>query len=457
MSSKNNIPFSLEKILDHLDGSIICCKNDAYLTVVYASGHFYQALGYGRDEVHALLEGYPNSILRNEPPIDRDRLTEDLKRDGFAERELRLIKKDGHHIWACCRMSLLEENGETYLCGILYDITLRRRSRKREYEQMEAIKKAKSELAASEERYRLIMEEAPDPIVDVDLLTHQIYYSPSFQKEFGDMESESSGGWDKVQQSDLIHGEDQEKFLAHMNDLLEGQPHFPGEYRLKSSDGRYHWYRIRSSIIRDDSGHPIRLIAFISDIDNQKQETIRLKKEAEQDLLTGLYNHVTTVGLIEKAIANSKSGSRHALFVIDIDNFKTANDKLGHLFGDGLLMEISAKLKSQFREDDIIGRMGGDEFVVFLQNISSDTILEEKSKMLNELFRNMSCDCGDVCRVSCSVGAAIYPTDGTSYSELFRKADMAMYVAKNSGKDACCIYSDNLKIPAYVSESTEKS
>jgi diguanylate cyclase (GGDEF)-like protein/PAS domain S-box-containing protein len=321
---------------------------------------------------------------------------------------------------------------------------------------MQAIKKAESELAASEERYRLIMEEAADPIFDIDMLTHQAYCSPSFKTEFQVDIAGREDFWDNVLSSDVIHPEDRERFVSRTHELLEGRPPVPGEYRLKSADGRYHWYRIRSTVIRGDSGVPIRVITFISDIDKQKQETIRLKKEAEHDLLTGLYNHVTTIGLIEKAISNSKSGSRHALFVIDIDNFKNANDMLGHLFGDELLMEISSKLKSQFREDDIVGRMGGDEFVVFLQNIPSDAILEDKSRLLNRIFRNTRTSGGDVCRVSCSVGAAIYPTDGTSYPELFHKADIAMYAAKNSGKDACCVYSDKMEAALCPAESMIK-
>jgi diguanylate cyclase (GGDEF)-like protein/PAS domain S-box-containing protein len=448
MFIKNDSILSVEKIIDHLDGSIICCKGDACLTIVYASGYFYKTLGYESGEVSSLLAGYPNSILQNEPPIDIEKLTEELRQNGFAEMELKLIKKDGHHIWACCRVRLLEENGETYFCGILFDVTLQRRSRRREYEQMQAIKKAESELAASEERYRLIMEEAADPIFDVDMLTHQVYCSPSFKSEFNLDIAMSEDFWNTVLSSDIIHPEDREKFLSRAHDLYGGRPQVPGEYRLMGAGGRYHWYRIRSTVIQNDGGIPIRVITFISDIDKQKQETIRLKKEAEHDLLTGLYNHVTTISLIEKAISNSKSGSRHALFVIDIDNFKNANDKLGHLFGDELLMEISSKLKSQFREDDIVGRMGGDEFVVFLQNIPSEAILEDKSRLLNGIFRSTRTNGGDVCRVSCSVGAAIYPTDGTSYPELFHKADIAMYAAKNSGKDACCIYSDKLEAAA---------
>lgn len=150
--------------------------------------------------------------------------------------------------------------------------------------------------------------------------------------------------------------------------------------------------------------------------------------------LTGLYNHVTTTVLIDKAIAESKSDSRHALFVIDIDNFKTINDQLGHLLGDEVIEEIGAKLKEQFREDDIVGRIGGDEFVVFLQNIPSNKVVSLKSRVLNELFRNLQARGNVECKISCSVGVSSYPADGKNYHELFRKADIAMYAAKKAEK-----------------------
>jgi diguanylate cyclase (GGDEF)-like protein/PAS domain S-box-containing protein len=435
----------LEKMIDHLDGSIICCKNDELLTIVYASDYFYKTLGYVRGEVRALLTDYPNSILRNDPPIDWQKLSGALKRTGNVEPEVKLIKKDGHHIWACWRLRLMtEEDGEEYFCGILFDVTRKRNIRKREREQLEAITRAESRLAASEQRYRIIMEQAADPIFDYDLLTHQVYCSPSFQQEFNIEIVDNEDFWDKLLHTDSVYWEDKDQFVLHTRELLSGKQQPPAEYRLKNADNRYRWYRVRSTVICNELGTPIRTITFITDIDNQKKETIRLKEEAEHDLLTGLYNHVTTTGLIDRAIVQSRSDSCHALFEIDIDNFKIVNDKLGHLLGDELLMEIAVELKNQFRENDIIGRMGGDEFVVFLQNINLKTI-KLKCNILNEIFRSVRTNCGETCKTSCSVGVALYPKDGSSYSELFRKADLAMYAAKNSGKDTCCIYTGDLE------------
>lgn len=442
---------NLERIIDHLDGSILCCKNDAVLSIVYASAYFYKTLGYENGEVTSLLGDNPESILRNDPPVDCQKLGAELRRNGFAERELKLIRKDGHHIWACCRIRLLtDKDGEEYLCGLLFDVTQKHRFRKKEREQIEAIKKAESELEASEQRYRLIMEQAADPIFDYDLKTRQIYCSPSFQARF-DFHIYDESHLYKLRESDFLFEEDRERAFHDLAEALKEDKSSPriGEYRLKNLNGRYGWYRLRSTVIHDGHGAPVRIIIFFTDIDKQKKETMLLRERAERDLLTGLYNHVTTTSRIDKVLAESKNGSRHALFVIDIDNFKNVNDQLGHLLGDEVIEEIASKLKDQFREDDIIGRIGGDEFVVFLQNIPSDKILRMKSRILNELFRGTQTDGAMTCKVSCSVGVSVYPTDGSNYHELFRKADIAMYAAKNRGKDICCIYTRELESAAH--------
>ncbi len=451
MSNFIHDSLSLKNIIEHLDGGIFCCRNDKRLTLVYASDYFYRTLGYQNGEVNALFCDAGRGILQSDTAFDWQQLVGGLRITGFAEQELKMIKKDGHHIWACCRLRLMVTGtGEEYLCGILFDVTQKRRSRKREYEQMQAIKKAESELAASEERYRVIMEQAADPIFDFDMVTGQVYFSPSFKTEFDIGSLEEEDFLQFLIHTDAIYPDDLENFLEHTRGLLKGIQLPPGEYRFKNAENRYYWYRVRSTIIKNSAEVPVRIITFITDIDKQKKETMRLREEAEHDLLTGLYNHVTTISLIDKAIANSKEGSRHALFVIDIDNFKIANDMLGHLFGDELLMMIASNLKNQFRGNDIIGRMGGDEFVVFLQDIPSEALLIQKSQLLNEIFRNTRARGTDTCNISCSVGVAIYPTDGASYPELFHKADIAMYSVKNSGKDACCVYTKSLEAAGVV-------
>jgi len=434
---------NLESIVNYLGGGILCCKNNSVLTIVYASSSFYKMIGYEDGEITALFDYNQNLVLGNSPPIDWRRLAVSLKKSNFIELELKLIKKDGHHIWTNCHMRLMtEEDGTEYFCGIMSDITLKRRLRKEQREQLKAIKRTERELAASEERYRIIMEQAADPICDYNFKTQELYCSPPFKEKFG-IDVGVDGLLEQLYHSDLVYSDDKSHFMSDLYGIIDGTSAKNPEYRFKNMDGNYRWYRVRCTVIRDKKGEPLRMIAFITDIDKQKKENMSLKEKAEHDLLTGLYNRMTTIALIDKAISQS-SGSSHALLVIDIDNFKNVNDSHGHLAGDEVIVDISTKIKNQFREGDIIGRIGGDEFVVFLKDIPLLGV-KKKCEILQGLFHSVHPKDDQYYKVSGSVGVAVYPRDGKSYRELFLKADTAMYAAKGEGKDAYCMYSEELK------------
>lgn len=438
---------NLESILHQLGAIILCCRNDDALTIVYAGPCFYDSLGYEQGEISCLLPGTSQRVISEDVDFDRDSLKSEIKRDGFAEHEIKLICKNGHHIWINCRICLLQDdNEEEFFCGIMIKETSARRSQRKHFEHLEAIQQAESNLAESEQRYRIIMEEAADPIFDYDLIQRQCYCSPSFQKKL-DFNITGGNYMNKIRYTDFVFEDDRERAWHDTINAMKNPGQQAGEYRLKNTNGRYLWYRVRSSVISNQYGCPTRIIVFLTDIDKQKKETMLLKERAERDLLTGLYNHVTTTSMIDKAIEKSENGASHALFLVDIDNFKSINDSLGHIYGDEVVGEVGMKLMQQFRDEDIIGRIGGDEFVVFLQNISSEKIVSLKARVLNQLFRTTQSNGKVTCKISCSVGVAIYPQDGRNYHELIQKADIAMYAVKKSGKDNCCIYSNELDVP----------
>lgn len=433
--------FDLRKIIDSLSAGILCCKNDDALTIVYASSPFYEMLGYREGEITTLNGQEPNRVLSTDQHYDRQDFMRNFSTDDHVQTELKLIKKDGHHIWVNCSLRLLaEEDGSKLFCGFIEDITEKRRLLNKEREQFGIIRKAKRELAASEERYRIIMEQAADPIMDYNFKTQEIYYSHPFRDRFGTGFS-TDGLLDSLCHSNIVYEEDRQRLVDDMYHFMHGERQKNPDYRFMDVNGNYRWYRIRSTIIRDEKGELSRMIVFFIDIDNQKKETLRLKERAERDLLSGLYNHVTTSRLIDEAICESGGKDQHALFLIDIDNFKDINDQLGHLLGDEVIEEVSAKLKSQFRGDDIIGRIGGDEFVVFLKNISTMDI-KRKAELLQRVFRSIRSERNANFQISGSIGVSIYPKDGRDYHELFQKADAAMYAVKHNGKNSCCTYSD---------------
>lgn len=227
-----------------------------------------------------------------------------------------------------------------------------------------------------------------------------------------------------------------------MNEIAKGTSEISIEYRRLGENGDYIWVRATTNLVIDKMSGAIKGFTYIKDIDHKKKLQIELKEQAERDVLTGLYNKGMTGKLISDYLeSNALSNDKSAVLIIDVDNFKTINDSLGHTFGDAVLCELAEKLKKIFREDDIIGRIGGDEFMAFMTNIKDYKILSEKAKLICESFRNSyEGNSGETFSVSSSVGIAIAPQHGDTFEQLYKHADIALYNSKNSGKDTFMIY-----------------
>lgn len=321
-------------------------------------------------------------------------------------------------------------------------------------ELMDHIEEDNRELRTSETRYRILTEQADSVIYEYNLQDHTIYHSANWSEKFG-YEPVRKNFLEATVAKKIVHKDDQEKFLELFESFANGERlHGRVEIRLCKSDGSYLWCSVLATVMSDESGAPYRVIGTITDIDRQKRETKILKDKAERDLLTGLYNRATTEALIRRYLDAGKRGDMHALVVVDIDNFKAVNDNLGHLFGDAVLSEISAKLLSIFRVSDVVGRIGGDEFVVFLNHLPSKQLLYERLNKLIEVFRHSYTGHNREYKISGSIGAAIYPQDGKSYQELFSNADSALYAAKNRGKDCYQVYDATVCGQHYTGRTT---
>lgn len=217
------------------------------------------------------------------------------------------------------------------------------------------------------------------------------------------------------------------------NEFLLGRTQVYFEVRLKNKEEDYNWVSI---LITKENEYATGnyFLCLIQDIEERKRNENKLRLEAEKDPLTQLYNKVTTKSLIEECLENNSS-SQHALMVIDIDNFKTINDTRGHTIGDQILLAFTAELNKNFRETDIVGRAGGDEFVVLMKNVQSVAMICDKLQRLTSSFKKYGIDNGFPGRLSTSIGVALYNKDGKNYEELFKKADAALYEAKRNGKD----------------------
>ena len=221
------------------------------------------------------------------------------------------------------------------------------------------------------------------------------------------------------------------------------------EFRINKNDTNFSWLLLMGRCISNKNCN-YQFICILNDITenkntHQKLEIETLKLKIQLDPLTKLYNKTASKVLIEDFL-KSNTLTSHALMIIDIDNFKSINDNLGHMFGDNILLKVSDTLKSCFDKDDIVGRVGGDEFIVFFKNIINTEMITTKAYTVCNSIKNIYIDKSH--SISCSIGISIYPNDGIAYYDLFEKSDHALYLAKRYGKD-CFEFYDKNKIDVF--------
>jgi len=239
----------------------------------------------------------------------------------------------------------------------------------------------------------------------------------------------------------LTHEEDLPDELALVKRLRAGEiSDYQRERRLLRRDGTPVWVNISVSTMRDANGNQ-RFISVVEDISRRKSAEEALLRVINHDALTGLPNRVLLQDRLERAIAHAhRAGTQVAVMFIDLDRFKHVNDTLGHDAGDQLIVEIARRLSGTLRESDTVARQGGDEFVVVLPELGSESDASRVArKLLDNLFQPLLL-CGQEVFPTGSIGIAMYPRDGADSATLLKCADSAMYGSKGGGGNGFSFY-----------------
>lgn len=190
----------------------------------------------------------------------------------------------------------------------------------------------------------------------------------------------------------------------------------------------------------------INIVAKISSNEKKKQ----LEDKADTDLLTGLNNKLATERKIKNYMAQNPQ-SQSMLFLLDIDNFKKINDTMGHAFGDEVLRSLGQQIGANFRATDIIGRIGGDEFMIFLKGIEEPAAIRKEAKKIENFFKGFQAGEYVKYAATASIGVAIFPQEGADFESLYKAADQGLYKAKKRGKNQLAFYRDE-----WVQETEDK-
>lgn len=213
------------------------------------------------------------------------------------------------------------------------------------------------------------------------------------------------------------------------------------EYLREMPDGTQRWVRDEGKFISDPTNGHVMLLITLNDINDMKRTQSELARALEKDSMTGLLNHDATIRHIGRFLEMEGINGTHALFMVDIDNFKQVNDTFGHQTGDDVITDVATMIKRTFRDSDIVGRVGGDEFIAFMKNVGSKRILAKKAAELVDMLQyNINANNANM-QVSGSIGISIYKGDAKPFDKLYAEADAALYKAKSKGKN-CFSFAD---------------
>ncbi|MEG1426215.1 MAG: diguanylate cyclase [Oscillospiraceae bacterium] len=430
-----------QSLIAHINGGLIVAayaKIPEGSIVSYVSPGFTEMTGYTLEDIQTLCGGqYLNVIAKEDREKTFESHLEQLKTGNTYQMSYRIRKKDGTYLWVMDNGFLVEDGDGLHNHTIVTDIT--------------EIKKQEEALRISEERFSMAINASSGTLFEVDL-KKQVYthfenakriFGVSAEKLLADTAAFSSlpyGEFEDAVTDYFFHPDDRITSKNAMN-ILRKNKKISYEARLRRADNTYIWVRIDLTLIADESGMPQRMIGFMSDIDAVKQQAEILEEKLQIDPMTKLYNKVAMARLSNKMLKDS-TGGLHAMIVLDIDNFKGINDTLGHTFGDVVLMDVATKLKTLFRSDDIVGRMGGDEFAVLMKNMPDASSVLKKATELSSTFHQTYAGEKGNYMISCSMGVILIADRGETFETVYRKADAALYKAKQNGRDQFVLYQE---------------
>lgn len=418
-----------ELLIETAPVGFVVTKADEAFTLLYQSPGTYELMGYTPEEHYALFGLGGLSTLHPDDAQSAARSArEQMEEKGSFRVKARLSHKEKEYIWVdfSGKLRLVENCARIYI--VIVDIT----------DHIALLEMLQNE----QELMKTAFELTDDALFDYDIQKRSIRYSNNFARRFGICDYYENFPETMIAQTNAILPEDAEGFRKMVEDANRGvYSENSEELRFREPNGTIVYFLHRYRILFDQVGEPVRVIGKMTDITRYKEEVDMLMQKSEKDPLTGLYNKGTTESLIKEILKMRRfHDTHHALMIIDADNFKEINDKLGHLQGDIVLKNLAERLQALFRSDDVVGRIGGDEFFVFAKNYKSTNILEKKAGEICRLFHETYQINGIAVEASVSVGIALCPQDATDFETLYQCADKALYAIKARGKDNYCFY-----------------
>lgn len=413
----------LDTLLANMDGMIYRCRLDEYWTMEYVSQGCAELTGYlPQDLLLNSRVSYEELTHPDDRKRVRDVIEQALAHGHRFDIEYRLLRKDGEVRWVVERGTgiLHAADSSAEIVGCVQDITER--------------KKAEQALLEAERRYRSIFENAVEGIFQSAPTNGYIAVNPALARIYGyDSPDELITHLRDIDRQLYVDPQRRFEFLA----LMEKNGSVTNfESQVYRRDGQVIWISENARAVRDDAGTIVFYEGTVEAITERKRHEAQIEFQATHDPLTGLPNRTLLYDRLNQAVLKAhRYGHLVAVIFFDLDQFKYVNDSLGHQVGDQLLKTVAKRLKSCVRESDTVARQGGDEFVLVLESHDNEEAL---SKAMHRILQSVSKPCyinGTELQVTCSMGVSLCPVDAEDADTLLRNADMAMFRAKQLGRN----------------------
>lgn len=382
--------------------------------IEYVNPKFEEISGYTSAES---VGRNPRFLKSGDKPISEYREMWDTISAGHEWRgQFQNKRKDSSLYWESATISPLRgDNGQiTHFIAIKEDITARKRA---------------------EDQLRLnatVFDTTNEGIMVTDQNNRIVTVNPAFCRITGYQSSEVVGKKPSV----LASGKHDEKFYDELWQQINKRGFWSGEIWNRRKNGVIYPEWLSITAIRDDDGNIKEHVAVFSDITQRKEDEEQIRYQAEYDALTQLPNRTLLFDRLKQSISFARrEKAKLALLFLDLDLFKTVNDSLGHVVGDELLQQVAERLQDAVRESDTVARFGGDEFVLLLHNVDDmDDVANIAGKIIGDICRPFHISGRDV-YIGASIGITIYPDDSVDANTMLQYADMAMYRAKEAGRN----------------------
>ncbi len=383
-----------------------------------------EMFGVNQDDALADAE----TLLGRIHPRDRRRVLADSiergKRLDPWRAEFRMCHRDGRELWVEANdLPQRVDDGTIIWTGYVNDISRR--------------KALETEVRVSETRYRQLVENANDIIFTLTPQGVLSYVSPSWSATLGHPTEAVVGSSVR----DYVHPSDLPRCLAFLEQVLKtGKSNGGIEYRVRHQDGTWRWHTSTSALLRSASGEVTEFLGIARDITERRAMEDRIRHLAQHDALTGLANRALFFEHIEHSLRlAARHGEKVALLFIDLDEFKPINDRLGHAAGDEVLQTTARRLVEGLRDSDLVGRLGGDEFIALLHApAGAEEALWVAGSLCRSLAEPLTVE-GQTVAVTASIGVALYPDHASVSAAMVRSADRAMYCAKAAGRNRAAL------------------